>query len=75
MLNIANVTEKANTTVLTIVCPFCGEQTIVEVPNDGIEKRRNGALMQDAFPNLSTEKRETLISGLCLKCQEKSFDK
>lgn len=32
-----------------------------------------GALMQRAFPNLTPDQREFLISGLCPKCWDETF--
>jgi hypothetical protein len=34
---------------------------------------QDGALAQDAFPYLSADDRELLISGICPTCWEKSF--
>ena len=32
-----------------------------------------GAMAKDAFPNLSAEEREMIISGICIKCQKNIF--
>lgn len=55
------------------VCPFCGTVTLVDVPAEGFFQMEDGALVQDAFPTLSAEKRELLISGMCPKCQQEIF--
>ena len=55
------------------VCPFCGAISIVEVEEKEYTKWQNGALIQHAMPDKSSTERETLITGLCLKCQTKFF--
>ena len=48
-------------------CPFCGVAHIVHVSFDGyIAWKYEGVCAQDAFPELSDEDREMLISGICL---------
>lgn len=61
-------------------CPFCGKDNRVEVTVYemlGIEKwggpASNSMPIQKAMPNLSAEKREILISGICLSCQKMIF--
>lgn len=34
---------------------------------------KDGQLIQDAMPNLNSTQRETLMSGMCAKCQEVHF--
>lgn len=55
------------------VCPFCGAMSIVEVEEKAYAKWQNGELIQHAMPDKSSAERETLITGLCLKCQDKFF--
>ena len=54
-------------------CPFCNAMSIVEVEENAYNKWQNGELIQRAMPNKSSAERETLITGLCLKCQNKFF--
>lgn len=55
-------------------CPFCGKEYSVEVPEKGfLDWYEGDALIQKAMPNVSTEVRESLISGMCEKCQSKFF--
>ena len=54
-------------------CPFCNAMSIVEVEEKAYAKWQNGELIQRAMPNKSSAERETLITGLCLKCQNKFF--
>ena len=61
------------TTNVTVKCPFCGAETVISVPIEGIKKYKDGALIQNAFPNMTAEEREVLISGICFKCQKQVF--
>lgn len=58
---------------IEIRCPFCGETSVVEVPMDGFIQWQDGALVQDAFPNLSADVREQLVSGICPSCWDSMF--
>lgn len=49
-------------------CPICGERHYVEVFEKDFIAWRNGTLIQDAFPYLSVDERELLISGTCAEC-------
>lgn len=56
------------------VCPFCGHVNEVVVENsDFIDWQVNGKLAQDAFPYLTAEEREMLISGICKDCWYNAF--
>lgn len=52
-------------------CPFCKVQHQVEVPLEGYAKFKDGAFVQDAFPHLTADERELLISGTCAGCWER----
>lgn len=54
-------------------CPQCGCDNKVRVFKDDLVKWENGALAQDAFPYLSADEREMLISGICPKCWAEMF--
>lgn len=55
-------------------CPFCGKENIVEVNcEDFILYAEGEALVQDAFPYLSPNEREVIISGICGDCWDKAF--
>lgn len=54
-------------------CPLCGETSLVEVPEEGYKRYREGAFVQDAFPELSVGERETIISGSHSKCFDDAF--
>lgn len=50
------------------ICPFCGESNRVWVNEIDYLNWKNGTLAQDAFPYLSPDEREILISGVCSTC-------
>ena len=54
-------------------CPFCGRENEVEVNHMDYLDCQNGELAQDAFPYLSANEREMLISGCCPRCWDKMF--
>ena len=56
-------------------CFHCGEQGILSLPIKGIEAYENGALIQDAFPDLDRQLREQIITGTHPKCWEEMFGK
>lgn len=55
------------------VCPLCGKETIIEVEESAWEQYEAGDLAQNCFPDLSPDKREMLISGICPECFDKAF--
>jgi len=54
-------------------CPLCGKTTHIVVNGDDYEKWQNGMLIQRAFPYMSADEREVLITGICYNCQTKVF--
>ena len=55
-------------------CPFCGVVRTVTVDAiDYLAWEVGDALAQNAFPYLSADEREMLISGICPSCWEKTF--
>ena len=54
-------------------CPFCGHAHGVFVNEADYWDWQDGALAQDAFPYLSANEREMLISGICPTCWDKMF--
>lgn len=59
--------------ILTIYCPFCEQEHEVRVFEEQYNKYCDGALAQDAFPQLTPTEREQIISHLCPECQKKIF--
>lgn len=65
--------NRKEVTILT-VCPFCGHANEIAVnEEDYFDWAFDGALVQDAFPYLSADEREMIISGICPTCWEKAF--
>lgn len=54
-------------------CPFCGHANEIEVNEMDYLDWGDGMTVQEAFPYLSPEEREMLISGICPTCWEKTF--
>ncbi len=54
-------------------CPFCGKTTIITVNKNDYDKWQEDTLIQRAFPYLSADEREVLITGMCYDCQAKVF--
>lgn len=54
-------------------CPCCGIGTCLALDIEAVANWRNGALVQNVFPELSATDRETIISGLCADCQSEIF--
>lgn len=49
-------------------CAICWERDTLSLPSDGFNRWRKGELVQDAFPDLSVDVREQLISGTHPAC-------
>lgn len=54
-------------------CPFCGEYHEVLVSEADFAAWQGGELVQNAFPYLSVDDREILVSGICPKCWAETF--
>lgn len=54
-------------------CPFCGHAHEVEVNEMDYWDWEDGMCAQDAFPYLSADEREMLITGICPTCWERTF--
>lgn len=57
-------------------CSWCGEDSVIEIPKDGFNawKEGKGLHVQDAFPNLSRDVREQLITGIHPVCWDLMFE-
>lgn len=61
-------------TTLWATCNRCKDQVEMKVVQEDYEAWENGEfLIQDAFPYLSADEREVLISGMCGPCFDKLF--
>jgi len=54
-------------------CPFCGKAHEIEVNEIDYLDWQDGMLAQEAFPYLSADEREMLISGICPDCWNGMF--
>lgn len=54
-------------------CPFCGRGNEVEVNEADYWDWQDGMMAQDAFPYLSADEREMLITGICPQCWDRCF--
>ncbi len=63
----------SNTVEILRSCPICGENHAVVVNVDDYINWKHGELAQDAFPYLSADEREILISGICPNCWDSMF--
>lgn len=54
-------------------CPKCRKRRVLEVNKAAYEAWRGGALIQLAFPGLTSEQREWLMTGYDKKCWDESF--
>ena len=59
--------------VLGTSCPICGKHQVITVDADGYTAWNEGALIQDALPELTASEREALITGICDDCWNLSF--
>lgn len=74
MTNVDFTEQNDGNYTATVKCPFCGKETKIEnIPATDLFSWRSGALIQQAFPNMPSEDRECLISGICHDCQERLF--
>ena len=58
---------------VSLQCPFCGRGHEVEVNEADYWDWDDGMMVQDAFPYLSADEREMLITGICPTCWNKTF--
>lgn len=59
--------------VTTKKCMHCGYLGELNVPNAGLARYNSGALVQDAFPDLTAPEREQIVSGTHPECWEEMF--
>jgi len=60
--------------LVTCVCPMCNKISYIECEEEAWKAYEEGALAQEAFPNMDLNTRETIISGMCKECQLFFFD-
>ncbi len=59
--------------IIQTICPFCHHVHDVAVNESDFWDWNDGANAQDAFPYLSPDEREMLISGICPDCWDATF--
>ncbi len=59
--------------LITTTCPFCGQLQLIRVHSKDFHDWENGSPVQEAFPYLSKDDREALISGICPNCWDEMF--
>lgn len=59
---------------ITRNCPFCNTPQTKEFDEEHYRKYEAGAPIQDVMPNLSADDREFLITGICHKCWNSTFN-
>jgi len=65
---------KTMTVTLTKQCIFCGKIVLINVNRSDLQDYQNsGKLIQNAFPYLTADEREIMISGVCGECFDKVF--
>lgn len=54
----------------SVPCPMCSSQEEIAVGGEDLFWYNQGKLMQEAFPYLTANQRERLMSGMCGKCYD-----
>ena len=60
--------------IITRNCPFCNTPRTKEFDEEQYRKYEAGTRIQDAMPNVSANDREFLITGICPKCWNSTFN-
>lgn len=58
---------------ITATCRLCNSEHTMLVNMEDVYDWRDGKFVQDAFPYLTADEREILISGTCGKCFDSIF--
>jgi hypothetical protein len=58
---------------LHVECVECHRTILILCTADEWDAYKHGLLIQDAFPNMSADEREMIISGICPKCWDVMF--
>lgn len=60
-------------TVVNCRCPMCGQISYILCDEAAWNAYEGGALAQEAFADMDPFTRETIISGMCISCQDRFF--
>lgn len=66
--------ESFGATQIRAMCPMCDKVEIVTVDAERYQAWKDGMLIQDAFPGMSDETRELLMTGMCVKCWNAAWE-
>ena len=58
---------------MELTCRRCDKVAEIEIDTDRYQAWKDGALIQNVFPELSADERELLISGWCGSCFDDLF--
>ncbi len=58
---------------MKVTCRICKQEKEVNVTKEQYQALAKGALIQNAMPNVPSDERELLISGMCGKCFDNLF--
>jgi hypothetical protein len=61
--------------IIKATCIECKKEFSLTVTAGEYDSFREGAFVQDAFPNLTPGERELLISSMCETCFDKLFER
>jgi hypothetical protein len=56
--------------VMCPVCPVCNTRSFMTVDKEGYDKYLSGEFIQVAFPKMSADYREMMVTGIHPKCWE-----
>lgn len=66
--------EEEGMNVYPVTCLWCGKTYDIKAKPSMAKKYQNGELLvHEAFPHLSVDERELLISGMCGKCFDREL--
>ncbi len=60
--------DAVKTTINTKPCPRCGRVDQLTVTKAGVARYLAGTLIQNAFPELTLDQREQMMTGFCPNC-------
>lgn len=58
---------------ITFPCIRCGKREVLHVSQSGWKKWKEGAFIQDAFPDLPVDEREQMMTGTHPECWKEMF--
>ena len=65
--------QSGENAVVKTYCRYCRRNHQMTVPSAGVDAMIRGEFVQNAFPTLSADDRERLISGTCPECWNRLF--